>query len=79
LPTFIAKSSSALASGEDIGGDGGVVFLGALDLLGQAFHLPPDVVLLVNTGGAQLVELADFGIDPDLIFATEEGVAKRVN
>ena len=53
-------------AGEDIGGDGGVVFPGALDLLGQAFHLPADVVLLVDMGGAKLVELADFGIDLDL-------------
>jgi hypothetical protein len=50
----------------DVGGDGGVVFPGALDLLGQALHLPADVVLLVDVGGAELVELADFGIDLDL-------------
>ena len=43
-----------------------MVFPGALDLLGQALHLPADIVLLVDVGGAQLVELADFGIDLDL-------------
>ena len=43
-----------------------MIFPGAFDLLGQAFHLPADVVLLVEMGGAQLVELADFGIDLDL-------------
>ena len=35
-------------------------------MLGQAFDLPADVVLLVDMGGAKLVELADFGIDLDL-------------
>ena len=36
------------------------------DLLGQIAKLPADVVLLVEMGGAQLVELADLGVDFDL-------------
>ena len=61
-------------AGEDIGGDGSVVLPGALDLLGQAFHLPADVVLLVDMRGAKLVELADFGIDLDLFH--DGGIAR---
>ena len=52
-------------AGENVGRDGCEVCPGALDLLGQAFHLPTDIVLLVDIRGAELVELADFGIDLD--------------
>ena len=38
----------------------------ARNLLRQAANLPADVVLLVEVRGAQLVELADFGVDFDL-------------
>ena len=37
------------------------------DLLRQGADLPADAVLLVEVGGSELVELADFGIDLDLL------------
>ena len=51
-----------------------MVFPAALDLLRQAFHLPSDVVLLVDMRGAELVEFADFGIDLDLFH--DGGIAR---
>ena len=41
---------------------------------GQVAELPADVVLLVEMHGAQLVELADFGVDSDLLH--DRGIAR---
>ena len=47
----------------DVGRDALSGVVRAADLLRQVFHFPAYLVLLVDVGGAQLVELADFGID----------------
>lgn len=36
--------------------------MGLGDFVGEAPDLPADVVLLVEMGGAELVEVADFGV-----------------
>jgi len=41
---------------------------------GQVAELPADVVLLVDMYGAQLVELAHFGVDSDLLH--DRGIAR---
>ena len=68
LPTFIVNSSSACGiAGGDVGGDGGMVLLRAFDMLRQAFHCQRMLCCWLRWDGAQLVELADFGIDLDLL------------
>ena len=47
---------------------------GVTDLLGQVAELPADFVLLVEMHGAELVELADFGVDSDLLH--HRGIAR---
>jgi len=44
---------------------------GVSDLPGPVAEPPADLVLLVEMHGAQLVELADFGVDSDLLYDSE--------
>ena len=76
LPTVMLNSGGVAGVPEfDVGFDLRQVLLRFGDVARQVANLPSDVALLVGMNGAQLVELADFGIDLDLL--DDGGIAGR--
>ena len=54
-------------SGRDVGFDICQMLLRLRNLPGEVANLPADVALLIGVNGTQLIELADFGVDLDLL------------
>ena len=76
LPTVMVKSAPSRAVPElDVAFDFCQSLFRFGDVTRQVADLPSDVTLLVCMNGAQLVELADFGVDLD--FLHDGGIAGR--